>query len=85
MFARTRSTLRLLVGRTVFSIASKSARRVRLGISIVAADLMLAVWTGTTYQIGVPAWLDGAVKLPIIIAVRANGTAVSTALSPMRC
>ena len=43
---------------------------------------MLAVWTGTTYQIGVPAWLDGAVKLPIIIAVRANSTAVSTALEP---
>ena len=49
---------------------------VTLGISIVAADLMLAVWTGTTYQIGVPAWLDGAVKLPIVSAVRANGTAV---------
>src|SRR6516164_3647080 len=49
---------------------------VTLGISIVAADLMLAIWTGVTYQIGVPAWLDGAIKLPIITAVRANGTAV---------
>jgi len=49
---------------------------VTLGISIVAADLMLAVWTGITYQIGVPSWLDGAVKLPIITAIRANGTAV---------
>jgi branched-chain amino acid transport system permease protein len=49
---------------------------VTLGISIVAADLMLAVWTGITYQIGIPAWLDGAVKLPIITAIRANGTAV---------
>jgi branched-chain amino acid transport system permease protein len=49
---------------------------VTLGISIVAADLMLAAWTGITYQIGVPPWLDGAVKLPIITAVRANGTAV---------
>ena len=28
---------------------------VTLGISIVAADLMLAIWTGITYQIGVPA------------------------------
>ena len=37
---------------------------------------MLAIWTGVTYQIGVPAWLDGAIKLPIITAVRANGTAV---------
>jgi len=49
---------------------------VTLGISIVAADLMLAIWTGVTYQIGVPAWLDGAIKLPIVTAVRANGTAV---------
>ena len=37
---------------------------------------MLAIWAGITYQIGVPAWLDGAVKLPIVTAVRANGTAV---------
>ena len=43
---------------------------VTIGISIVAADLMLAIWTGDTYQIGVPAWLDGAIKLPIITAVR---------------
>jgi branched-chain amino acid transport system permease protein len=49
---------------------------VTLGISIVAADLMLAIWTGITYQIGVPAWLDGAIKLPIVTTVRANGTAV---------
>jgi branched-chain amino acid transport system permease protein len=49
---------------------------VTLGISIVAADLMLAIWTGITYQIGIPAWLDGAIKLPIVSAVRANGTAV---------
>jgi branched-chain amino acid transport system permease protein len=49
---------------------------ITLGISIVAADLMLAIWTGITYQIGVPAWLDGAVKLPIITAMRSNGTAV---------
>ena len=49
---------------------------VTIGISIVAADLMLAIWTGITYQIGVPAWLDGAIKLPIVTTVRANGTAV---------
>ena len=48
---------------------------VTLGIAIVAADLMLAIWTGVTYQIGVPAWLDGAIKLPIIAAIRSNGTA----------
>lgn len=49
---------------------------VTIGISIVAADLMLAVWTGTTYQIGTPHWLDGAVKLPIVSAVRSNGAAI---------
>jgi branched-chain amino acid transport system permease protein len=49
---------------------------VTLGISIVAADLMLAVWTGTTYQLSVPDWLDGAVTLPIITAVRSNGKSV---------
>jgi branched-chain amino acid transport system permease protein len=49
---------------------------VTLGISIVAADLMLAVWTGATYQIGIPEWLDGAVTLPVITAVRSNGTTV---------
>ena len=49
---------------------------VTIGISIVAADLMLWVWTGTTYQILTPEWLDGAVELPIISTVRSNGTVV---------
>ena len=49
---------------------------VTIGISIVAADLMLAVWSGKTYQFGVPEWLDGAVTLPIILAFRSNGAAV---------
>lgn len=49
---------------------------VTIGLSIVAADLMLAIWTGTTYQIVTPDWLDGAVKLPIVSAVRSNGAAV---------
>ena len=49
---------------------------VTIGISIVAADLMLWMWTGTTYQITTPEWLDGAVKLPIITAYRSNGDAV---------
>ena len=34
---------------------------VTIGISIVAADLMLAVWGGNTYQFSMPDWLDGAV------------------------
>ena len=49
---------------------------ISIGISIVAADLMLAVWSGGTYQILVPEWLDGSVTLPIITAIRSNGTAV---------
>ena len=49
---------------------------ISIGISIVAADLMLAVWSGGTYQIMVPEWLDGSVTLPIITTIRANGTSV---------
>lgn len=49
---------------------------VTIGISIVAADLMLAVWGGTTYQITPPLWLEGAVQTPILLAVRSNGTPV---------
>lgn len=49
---------------------------VSIGISIVAADLMLAVWSGGTYQILTPAWLDGAVTLPIISTVKADGSLV---------
>lgn len=49
---------------------------ISIGISIVAADLMLAVWSGRTYQIMVPDWLDGAVTMPIITALRSNGAAV---------
>jgi len=49
---------------------------VTLGISIVAADLMLAVWGGKTYQFEIPASLDGAVTLPIVTAIKSNGHAV---------
>jgi len=49
---------------------------VTIGLSIIAADLMLAVWGGGTYQIATPEWLDGAVKLPVVTAVKSNGTAV---------
>ncbi len=50
-----------------------------IGISIVAADLMLAIWSGNTYQFIPPEWLDGAIKTPIILAVRSNGTPVPMA------
>jgi branched-chain amino acid transport system permease protein len=41
---------------------------VTIGISIVLADLMLAIWSGTTYQFDPPDWLDGATPLPFIKA-----------------
>lgn len=49
---------------------------VTIGISIVAADLMLAVWSGTTYQFSPPEWLFGATQLPVITAVKSSGAAV---------
>ena len=49
---------------------------VSIGISIVAADLMLAVWTGNTYQFEPPDWLYGATQLPIISTIRSSGQAV---------
>ena len=49
---------------------------VTIGISIVLADLMLAIWTGTTYQFEAPEWLFGATKLPIVTGYRSSGAAV---------
>jgi branched-chain amino acid transport system permease protein len=49
---------------------------VTIGISIVAADLMLAVWGGKTYQYSIPDWLDGAIVTPIVTAVKSNGQTV---------
>ena len=49
---------------------------VTIGISIVAADLMLAVWGGNTYQFTTPEWLDGTVTTPVITAVKSNGETV---------
>lgn len=49
---------------------------VTIGISIVAADLMLAVWGGNAYQFSPPDWLFGSTKLPIAIAHRSNGAPV---------
>ena len=46
---------------------------VTIGISIVFADLMLAVWGGSTYQFTVPEYFTGAVKLPIISAITSSG------------
>jgi len=41
---------------------------VTIGISIVLADLMLAIWGGKTYQFEQPDWLYGAVRLPLVRA-----------------
>lgn len=49
---------------------------VTIGISIVAADLMLAFWSGTTYQFSPPEWLFGATQLPIVSAVKSSGAEV---------
>lgn len=49
---------------------------VTIGISIIAADAMLAIWTGTTYQFSPPDWLFGAASLPIISVVKSSGAAV---------
>ena len=49
---------------------------VTIGISIVAADLMLATWSGNTYQFTPPEWLYGALELPIVSAIRSSGDAV---------
>lgn len=37
---------------------------VTIGISIVMADLMLAIWSGTTYQFAIPDFLFGATPMP---------------------
>ena len=61
---------------------------VTIGISIVAADLMLAVWGGKTYQFEIPAALDGAVVLPIVTAdqvERASRVSSLSVLPPRRC
>ncbi len=50
---------------------------VTIGISIVAADLMLAIWGGKTYQFSIPPMLDGAIATPIITAVKSNGQIVT--------
>lgn len=49
---------------------------VTIGISIVAADLMLAVWSGTTYQFNPPDWIYGATQLPVISVIKSSGDAV---------
>lgn len=49
---------------------------VTIAISIIAADLMLAIWTGTTYQFTPPEWLWGAATLPVVSLIRDSGEAI---------
>jgi branched-chain amino acid transport system permease protein len=51
---------------------------VTIGLSIVAADLMLWIWGGDFYQILTPDWLNGPMTLPLITAVKSGGEAVYT-------
>jgi branched-chain amino acid transport system permease protein len=39
---------------------------ITIGISIILADVMLAIWGGTTYQLMIPDALYGAVRLPVV-------------------
>ncbi len=49
---------------------------VTIAISIILADLMLWIWGGDFYQVPMPSWLSGPVQLPLVTAVRSDGTAV---------
>lgn len=49
---------------------------VTIGISIVAADLMLWGWGGDFYQIEAPDALSGPITLPIITAIKSSGKIV---------
>lgn len=49
---------------------------VTIAISIIAADLMLATWTGTTYQFSPPEWLFGATTLPVVSVIKTSGDVV---------
>ena len=49
---------------------------VTIAISIILADLMLAIWTGTTYQFAPPEWLFGATQLPVVSVIRDSGDPV---------
>jgi branched-chain amino acid transport system permease protein len=49
---------------------------VTIGLSIVIADVLLWIWGGKSYQILTPDFLAGPMDLPIVTAVRSDGTAV---------
>lgn len=49
---------------------------VTIGISIVAADLMLWIWGGDFYNIGAPSWLSGPIETFFVSTVKRSGDLV---------
>lgn len=49
---------------------------VTIGISVVAADIMLWIWGGQSYQVLSPDWLSGPMQLPLITGYDREGALV---------
>ncbi len=49
---------------------------VTIGLSIIAADLLLWSYGGDTFQVETPGWLSGPIQLPFVVALRSNGEPV---------
>ncbi|MDI9350090.1 MAG: ABC transporter permease [Candidatus Symbiobacter sp.] len=49
---------------------------VTIGLSILAADIMLAIWGGHTSQFTLPEYFEGAVTTPIITAINEDGSPI---------
>ncbi|MER8548135.1 branched-chain amino acid ABC transporter permease [Mesorhizobium sp. M1169] len=57
---------------------------VSIGVSVIAADLMLSIWGGATYQIPIPDLLAANVRLPFVTAIRSDGSNVYLAYPVLR-
>ncbi len=49
---------------------------VTIGISVVAADIMLWIWGGQSYQVLSPDWLSGPMQLPLVTGYNREGALV---------
>ena len=49
---------------------------VTIGLSVVIADILLCIWGGKSYQILTPDFLAWPIDLPLVTAIRSDGTAV---------
>lgn len=77
--ASTVAVLGVVLQVAVFRHIEKDELRqtlVSIGLTILFADLMMATWGGQTYQITVPDLLSQSVRLPIMSAVKSDGTVV---------